>query len=215
MGGAGRGRAWNDRSRRRHVRPLLQREERPGEVHQRHRLRGAGGDDRLLQVEGRHPGRRAAVDCGAGRGRAARPTPCKTYGTKSLAEVSRRRSRSRRRIPDHRGSRAGHCRAARPSSPSTRRPPGSGSRTASRWQMGDIMRNPELARTLRAIAAQGPDAFYKGDIAKNTAAFLQSQRRHHHRSRPRGDSSRSRTRRSTSTTAASRSTSARQTRRAS
>jgi gamma-glutamyltranspeptidase/glutathione hydrolase len=40
--------------------------------------------------------------------------------------------------------------------------------------MGDIMRNPELARTLRAIAAQGPDAFYKGDIAKNTAAFLKA-----------------------------------------
>jgi gamma-glutamyltranspeptidase/glutathione hydrolase len=40
--------------------------------------------------------------------------------------------------------------------------------------MGDIMRNPDLARTLRAIAAQGPDAFYKGDIAKNTAAFLKA-----------------------------------------
>src|SRR5258706_12148032 len=38
--------------------------------------------------------------------------------------------------------------------------------------MGDVMRNPDLARTLRAIAAQGPDAFYRGDIAKNTAAFL-------------------------------------------
>jgi gamma-glutamyltranspeptidase/glutathione hydrolase len=40
--------------------------------------------------------------------------------------------------------------------------------------MGDIIRNPDLARTLRAIAAQGPDAFYKGDIAKNTAAFLKA-----------------------------------------
>src|SRR5262245_35297787 len=40
--------------------------------------------------------------------------------------------------------------------------------------MGDIMRNPDLARTLRTIAAQGPDAFYKGDIAKNTAAFLKA-----------------------------------------
>src|SRR5204863_1998107 len=40
--------------------------------------------------------------------------------------------------------------------------------------MGDIMRNPDLARTLRAIAAQGPDAFYKGEIAKNTAAFLKA-----------------------------------------
>src|SRR5471032_3162080 len=40
--------------------------------------------------------------------------------------------------------------------------------------MGDIIKNPDLARTLRAIAAQGPDAFYKGDIAKNTAAFLKA-----------------------------------------
>ena len=40
--------------------------------------------------------------------------------------------------------------------------------------MGDIIRNPDLAKTLRAIAAQGPDAFYKGDIAKNTAAFLKA-----------------------------------------
>src|SRR5437762_1494569 len=41
-------------------------------------------------------------------------------------------------------------------------------------QMGDIIRNPDLGRTLRAIATQGPDAFYKGDIAKNTAAFLKA-----------------------------------------
>ncbi|HET6957410.1 MAG TPA: gamma-glutamyltransferase [Vicinamibacterales bacterium] len=40
--------------------------------------------------------------------------------------------------------------------------------------MGDIIHNPDLARTLRAIAAQGPDAFYKGDVAKNTAAFLKA-----------------------------------------
>jgi gamma-glutamyltranspeptidase/glutathione hydrolase len=41
-------------------------------------------------------------------------------------------------------------------------------------QMGDVMKNPTLARTLRSIAAQGPDAFYRGDIATTTAAFLQS-----------------------------------------
>ncbi len=40
--------------------------------------------------------------------------------------------------------------------------------------MGDVIRNPDLARTLRAIAAQGPDAFYRGDVAKNTAAFLKA-----------------------------------------
>jgi gamma-glutamyltranspeptidase/glutathione hydrolase len=39
-------------------------------------------------------------------------------------------------------------------------------------QTGDILVNPALARTLRAIAAQGPDTFYRGDVAKNTADFL-------------------------------------------
>ncbi len=41
-------------------------------------------------------------------------------------------------------------------------------------QMGDVMKNPDLARTLRAIAAQGAEPFYRGDIAKNTAAFLKA-----------------------------------------
>ena len=40
--------------------------------------------------------------------------------------------------------------------------------------MGDIVRNPDLGRTLRAIAAQGEDAFYRGEVAKNTAAFLKA-----------------------------------------
>jgi gamma-glutamyltranspeptidase/glutathione hydrolase len=40
--------------------------------------------------------------------------------------------------------------------------------------IGDIVRNPDLGRTLRAIAAQGPDAFYRGEVAKNTAAFLKA-----------------------------------------
>jgi gamma-glutamyltranspeptidase/glutathione hydrolase len=31
---------------------------------------------------------------------------------------------------------------------------------------GEIFRNPELARAMRLIAAQGPDAFYRGEIAK-------------------------------------------------
>ena len=31
---------------------------------------------------------------------------------------------------------------------------------------GEIFRNPDLARTLRAIAADGGDAFYRGEIAE-------------------------------------------------
>jgi gamma-glutamyltranspeptidase / glutathione hydrolase len=41
-------------------------------------------------------------------------------------------------------------------------------------EMGDVLVNKDLARTLRAIASQGPDAFYRGDVARNTTAFLQS-----------------------------------------
>jgi len=41
-------------------------------------------------------------------------------------------------------------------------------------EMGDVLVNKDLARTLRSIAAQGTDAFYRGDVAKNTAAFLKA-----------------------------------------
>src|SRR5207237_6401050 len=34
--------------------------------------------------------------------------------------------------------------------------------------------NRDLARTLRAIAAQGADPFYRGDLAKTTAAFVKA-----------------------------------------
>jgi gamma-glutamyltranspeptidase/glutathione hydrolase len=36
---------------------------------------------------------------------------------------------------------------------------------------GDIFQNPDLARTLRLIAQQGRDAFYKGAIAREIAAY--------------------------------------------
>jgi len=41
-------------------------------------------------------------------------------------------------------------------------------------QVGDIFRNPDLARTLRILADKGPDAFYKGEIA---AAILKTSER--------------------------------------
>lgn len=41
-------------------------------------------------------------------------------------------------------------------------------------EMGDIIKNPDLARTLRTIAAQGAEPFYRGAIAKNTVGFLKS-----------------------------------------
>jgi gamma-glutamyltranspeptidase/glutathione hydrolase len=39
---------------------------------------------------------------------------------------------------------------------------------------GEIFRNPNLARTYRAIATNGRDAFYRGDIAKAVIAFSEA-----------------------------------------
>lgn len=40
-------------------------------------------------------------------------------------------------------------------------------------QKGDIFKNPELAKTLRLIAAKGRDAYYKGEIARALVAYSQ------------------------------------------
>ncbi len=40
---------------------------------------------------------------------------------------------------------------------------------------GDVFKNQFLADTYRSIASQGRDFFYKGDIAKTTAKFIQEQ----------------------------------------
>lgn len=42
------------------------------------------------------------------------------------------------------------------------------------WQAGDRLVQPDLARTLRLIAEQGPDAFYKGAIADLLAAEMRA-----------------------------------------
>ncbi|TSA22933.1 gamma-glutamyltransferase [bacterium] len=42
-------------------------------------------------------------------------------------------------------------------------------------RLGEVFRNPNLARSLKAIVSQGPDAFYKGDIAK---LILECSRQH-------------------------------------
>jgi gamma-glutamyltranspeptidase/glutathione hydrolase len=41
------------------------------------------------------------------------------------------------------------------------------------WPVGHILKNPELARTLREIAGGGADAFYQGRIARDIAAKVQ------------------------------------------
>jgi gamma-glutamyltranspeptidase/glutathione hydrolase len=42
------------------------------------------------------------------------------------------------------------------------------------WEAGDRLVQPDLARTLRLIAEQGPDAFYRGAIADKIAAEMKS-----------------------------------------
>ncbi|MGE6920090.1 gamma-glutamyltransferase [Achromobacter kerstersii] len=40
------------------------------------------------------------------------------------------------------------------------------------WPVGHVLKNPEFARTLRAVAKQGADAFYQGDIARDIVAAV-------------------------------------------
>ncbi|WKD51529.1 gamma-glutamyltransferase [Microbulbifer spongiae] len=42
-------------------------------------------------------------------------------------------------------------------------------------QEGEVFRNPRLAKTYRRIAKGGRDAFYKGDIAREIAAYVKNQ----------------------------------------
>jgi len=41
------------------------------------------------------------------------------------------------------------------------------------WPVGHVLKNPALAKTLREIAAEGADAFYRGHIARDIAAKVQ------------------------------------------
>ena len=40
------------------------------------------------------------------------------------------------------------------------------------WPVGHVLRNPELARVLRRVADDGPDAFYRGDVARAIVAAV-------------------------------------------
>lgn len=95
------------------------------------------------------------------------------YGTKSLADVlapaievaeqgypiteglARGLSGAKDKLAKHPGSKAIWFAGGRP------------------LEMGDVVTNPDLAKTLRAIATQGPDGFYKGPVAKALAAGIQ------------------------------------------
>jgi gamma-glutamyltranspeptidase/glutathione hydrolase len=49
-----------------------------------------------------------------------------------------------------------------------------GKKDKGKWQAGERLVQPDLARTLRRIADHGPDAFYKGPIADQIAAEMKS-----------------------------------------
>ena len=40
---------------------------------------------------------------------------------------------------------------------------------------GEVFRNPDLARTFRALSKGGIDEFYRGDLARKIAAYLESK----------------------------------------
>jgi gamma-glutamyltranspeptidase/glutathione hydrolase len=41
------------------------------------------------------------------------------------------------------------------------------------YEPGDVIKQPDLAATLKTIAAEGPDGFYKGEVAEKIAASVQ------------------------------------------
>ena len=43
------------------------------------------------------------------------------------------------------------------------------------YEIGDTIKNPDLARTLKLVAEKGPDAIYKGEMAKRIADEVQKQ----------------------------------------
>lgn len=42
---------------------------------------------------------------------------------------------------------------------------------------GTVLRNPELAQVLRAVAARGADAFYRGEVARDVVAAVRAHKR--------------------------------------
>jgi gamma-glutamyltranspeptidase/glutathione hydrolase len=45
---------------------------------------------------------------------------------------------------------------------------------ADRWKAGDVLKQPDLAKTLTAIAEKGADGFYTGDVAEKIAAEMKA-----------------------------------------
>ena len=80
--------------------------------------------------------------------------------------------------------------------------------------VGSLLKQPDLARTLRAIAASGPDVIYKGALAKQIAQFMEQGGRPAHGGRSRASIARRGTSRSRRRISASRSSRSRLTRKA-
>ena len=127
----------------------------------------------FYKVEGRPPRQRSAVRVRPRR-RRRRGLRRKTTAPSRWPTSWRRPSRLPRGLPHHRRARARPRRRQGRSSPSGRRRRRCGSRTGSRCKMGDVLVKSGARAHAPAIATQGPDAFYKGAIAKTTAAILKA-----------------------------------------
>ena len=49
------------------------------------------------------------------------------------------------------------------------------------WPVGHVLKQPDLAKTFRAIADGGPDVFYGGALAEKFVEYFGGERRHLHR----------------------------------
>ena len=109
-------------------------------------------------------------------GRACRRR-CAATATRSLAQsilpAERLAARRLRGAPVAVRGHGGQRRAARSSSPPRR---GSSCAAASPTRPGSILRQPDLAHTLRTIRSEGPRAFYDGSIARKIDAEMDRTR---------------------------------------
>ena len=54
------------------------------------------------------------------------------------------------------------------------------SKNGTPYAAGDVLKQPDLARSLDRIATQGPAGFYEGETARLIEQEMRAQRRHHH-----------------------------------
>ena len=172
VGRAGPHRAGDDRPRRRHVHPRLPREDRRGEVHQRHGFAPMAATVDFYKSKGGLPTRPALGErARRGGGRGARGENLRHTGRsprcwRPRPSLPSAASRSPRRSPA-RSRASGEAHGA-----SSRKIWFNGDRPL---EMGERVVQKDLAATLREIGAKGSAAFYEGAIAQKFAAYMKAR----------------------------------------